>query len=912
MEVDLMQLASARGARLGLRQAVCLLVLVSLAAPWGARTGAGLASTQTRRTARSRAQGAAAAAKRRQERLLRTLRKVREPVTLAGERPEPDRNMLESPQERSDWFLFQRSYPFNALPTEARQKAFRQIQQFEQRQLKFFGLRERVEFWRSIGPSPVFSSQPANWGYTSGRVHAVAVSPADPKLVLVGSATGGIWRSTDGGEKFAPVADDQADLAVSSIAFSRSKPSVVYASMGEPFADGYMGSGVLKSVNGGAKWSRLASTVLPESGQASKILVDPRDHNRVFLAQYTEFHSGTIYSGGFYFSENGGRDWKRTLSGMATDLILAPGNPKTLYMTLTVVYGPNGPEPPGLYKSEDGGETWKPLFTPLYVNNRFKDIRVAASGKQTLYVYSGSVDANNRVELRLDVSDDGGKRWKAPFMTHYSQADKAIKVSHDSGQTWVPAQSDGLDMDQFGYNTYIVAHPTKEKTLYVGARDLYKSTDGGATWTNETRAFVYQPNRGDHFYQPELSTTHPDQHALAFDPNDPSVIYVGNDGGLWKSTNGGASLRSLNATLSITQFNSLAAHPSDPNILYGGTQDNGTQRRLSSSASGPLSTAQPWQEFSGGDGGKCLINPADPGIVFISYIYGAITRYSDNGQTKQSDVGDQFLDPNNQVIVFNDRQTGERDRIGVYPPLTGNGVEPTIYFGTHRLWVSNDLGENWDTPGGATDLTKGPNTQGFPDVLSAVAVAPSDSKFIYTGSAHGRAMFSSNGGAKWEEAGTGQPPGPGGSSSGLPDRFISDIEVDRVNPKVAYLTTSGFLAGHVFKTNNGGLTWDDISDGLPDIPADCVLIDPNNADTLYVGTDVGVFRKSSGSTSWAPLRNDMPPAIVTDLVSDKSGRIYAATHGRGVYELTVIDALSARDASGSTPRLNSRGRRTRR
>src|SRR5262249_38391469 len=243
-----------------------------------------------------------------------------------------------------------------------------------------------------------------------------------------------------------------------------------------------------------------------------------------------------------------------------------------------------------------------------------------------------------------------------------------------------------------------------------------------------------------------------------------------------------------------------AIDPADPTRSYGGTQDNGSQRRQAG-------TGQ-WREVDGGDGGNFVVDQVTPSTVFSTYIYGSITRFTNFGATFDRAVATNptFGEPENNP------------RINFYPPFVGNGVDSTLYFGTWRLWISTNRGNSWSSPGTGPDLTNGD-----PDVLSAVAVAHSNTNTIYVGSSGGRAQVSTKAGVSWTDI-----------STGLPDRSITDITVSRTDPATAYLMVSGFATGHVFKTTNTGGTWTDISGNLPNIPANCLLIDPQNANTLYV------------------------------------------------------------------------------
>src|SRR5262249_11303674 len=229
-----------------------------------------------------------------------------------------------------------------------------------------------------------------NMGHCSGRINTIAVSPSDSRIVLIGAATGGIWRSNDGGNSFTPVSDDQVDLAVGSISFARSNPSTVYAGMGDP-TQGYLGSGVLKSMDGGSSWSRVSNSTLPAPGSISKIEVDPSDANRVYAAQYSKQTGNVAVSGGVYVSTDGGVSWSKKLGGAARDLVVDPGNQRNLYAGISTI-DPAADPPLGLYRSTDRGVTWSNVFNgPVYNTTQRRDIRVAISpaDSQRIFVYMG-------------------------------------------------------------------------------------------------------------------------------------------------------------------------------------------------------------------------------------------------------------------------------------------------------------------------------------------------------------------------------------------------------------------------------------------------------------------------------------------------------------------------------------------
>ncbi len=713
----------------------------------------------------------------------------------------------ENPDLRKKWFLFQRSYPFQSIPRDARRIAWQQALATPAP-----GRVSAGPAWRSLGPSPTASRFSGNWGLTSGRINTIAISPADSKIVLIGASTGGIWRSSDGGVNFIPVSDDQVDLAVGSIAFSPSSPATVYAGMGDP-KQGYVGSGVLKSMDAGQSWVRVNDQSLPSPGEIARIVVDPTNASLVYVAQRVNLDGGTRFASGFYRSINGGVSWVRTVQGPTEDLALNPNDPQMLYLGISRVDGGSS-LPAGVLRSLDGGQSWESLYATPFDSTTDVKVGITQADPNLVYVYIGGF-SGGVFDIRVEVSTDGGASF----------------VNRGRG---------ALSSLQFGYNTFISVDPTNANVVYVGTPDLFKSTDGGLSWTNLTNN--YSPSL---VFTPADSATHVDQHALCFIPGDAHAFFLGNDGGLSRSTDGGQSFQSFNSSLSLTQFYAITAHPNDPLLTYGGAQDNGILRRTVDSGF--------WKEMNTGDGGRPVINAEDQSMVFTNYVGGRIDRWSENGNRFEATLSDNS--------TFGEPPFG--GRMPFIAPFAGNGVDKTLYFGTWRLFVSTDLGDNWTKPGGD-------------DVLSEIRVSPSDSKVIYTGSERGRAMVSTDGGQNWTDI-----------TVGLPDRFITSVNVHPSSSATAYLTVSGYGSGHVFKTTDTGATWNDMSANLPDVPSSAFLMDPSDPDSLFVGTDIGVFRSTDAGASWAPFNQGMPPVIVNDFAVSAAGRIIAGTYGRGAYELAT-------------------------
>jgi photosystem II stability/assembly factor-like uncharacterized protein len=593
-----------------------------------------------------------------------------------------------------------------------------------------------------------------------------------------------------------------------------------------------MGTGVLKSVDAGETWRRVSDHTLPAPGTINDIVVDRSNPDRVYLTQYSfraNTGEGEVYASGFFFSDDGGKGWTKTFTGLPRDLVAHPTDAGTLYLSMSNTFSKTPPSA-GVYKSTDGGETWNVIFTPRFLKATEAKLAVTPADPQLIYVYAGLVENNS--------------------------ADVSVHVSRDSGGHWTDLGHGEVDIGQLGYNSYISVDPTDGKKVYIGTRDLYKSTNGGVTWSNLTRNWHKFSIKYE--FSPKEATTHSDQHVLAFSPADPNTIFIGNDGGLSRSNDGGKTFESLNATLGLTQFNSVTLHPLDGNNSCGGTQDNGVLVRGLGSR---------WIEFQSGDSGRCLVNPNDPRTIYSSYVFGTVFSFQNSGDGKPGTISTIATE-----ATFQEPKPEDGARIGFYPAfaIDANG---DLYFGTWRLFVSRNQGVLWRATAGIKDLTVG-ETEFGSDVLSAIGLGPAGSQVIYTGSAQGRVMVSTNAGRNWRDA-----------NNGLPQRFVTGIVVSPSDATKAYITVSGFGSGHVFLTTDGGANWTNISTGLPNVPANALLIDPLNPRTLYVGTDIGVYRSEDDGATWVKFNNGLPPVIITGFSAQPNGLIQVSTYGRGVYQL---------------------------
>lgn len=703
---------------------------------------------------------------------------------------------------RERWLFEQRAYPFGDIPADARRNAYAAVRRAERLSAESPWSAAAARTWRPIGPQPIGTRWP--WKDATGRVKALAISPHNPNIVLAGSSSGGIWRSTDGGATFVPVSDSHVDLSIGAIAFAPSNPNIVYAASGSDF----LGTGVLRSHDAGATWRVVSGPTFAPRGSANRIVVDAANPNRLWIAQTRKQDAGTgnVYSSGLLVSSDGGFSWQTLFRGVISDFAVAPGSASTF---LLGIYRNDEGGAAGVYRTTNGGATW----TLVFAGAGWFTFDFSRTAPGRAYLHS-DLDGT----ARLHASDDGGASWK----------EIAAALPSDTP-------------------IFLAVHPTDSTRLYLGypGGDLHMSVDGGAVWQNLTKS---RDALGK--FNPALSTAHIDQHALVFSPIDHRVLYLGNDGGVFMSSDGGTTFTSLAPTLSLVQAYGIAAHPLDPSILFLGTQDNGLARLRHNE----------WRELITGDYGSILFDRNDPSTLLTNYIYGSIYAFTANG--------DAYLGRRGTNAGF--EESDSSPRIAFIAPLEQHELTNTLFFGTWRLFISNDFGRTWTAPAGKLDLTKGGR-----DTLSAIGLAPSDPNTIYTGSTQGRVMLSRDGGVSWTEL------------RGLPDRSVRTIIVHPDDPARAWIGFSGYRIDHVHATANFGATWTSLSSGLPDVPVNALLFDPADHNVLYAGTDIGPFRIDTASGArWEFFGAGMPPVVVTSFDVTAAGEVVLATYGRGAYKLS--------------------------
>jgi uncharacterized protein (TIGR03437 family) len=653
---------------------------------------------------------------------------------------------------------------------------------------------------------------------TAGRVAAIAIDPRDNNTVYIGAAEGGIWKTTDGGATWKPLTDQESSLASGAIVLDPVNPDTVYVGTGE---------------ENFASDSYYGAGILKstDGGNTWTNIVGPFLRARIGAIAIHPADGRTLLcttQTGVWRSTDSAANWVRVLgtsgTGFAagTAVVFDPTDGNIVYAALGSV---NGDPKNGVYKSTDAGNTWRLAggsganALPVADAGRI-DIGIAPSNPSTLYVSIQDSSSNNfGALLGIWKSTDAGSTWNKL---------SAVPASAFAKQLW--------------YDNVLRVHPKDPGIVIAGALPLFRTMDGGTTWQQLP---AIGPNKVE---------IHVDQHALAFTP-DGSKLYIGNDGGVYSTTDLSSTTvnwTQLNDTLAITQFYpGMSLDAANPDFAVGGAQDNGIQRY----------TGKPsWENIACGDGGFTVVDELNTKVAF-----GACQNIDIR---KTSDGGTDFFSTTYGL--------SQSDRVQFIAPLVIDPGNPeNLYFGTYRVWRSMDGGGRWNSISPDLTVVNGAT-------LKSIAIAPSDSKVIYTGASDGTVQWTNDAGANWTIR-----------KASLPSRAVTQIVIDPIDPATAYASFSGFSAGadnlgHVFRTRDSGANWTDISGNMPNIPVNGIVLDGDLPDTLYAGTDAGVLITSDGGATWSSLGFALPRVVVDSLVLHRSARILrAGTHGRSAWDIAV-------------------------
>lgn len=698
--------------------------------------------------------------------------------------------------QRWAWFAEPRAYPTGNMKFASRGYAYEMYQKFlaeensTAKPNQTAAITATTANWTALGP---FGS-PTNGD--AGRIQVIKTAATNSNIIYVGTAAGGLWVSTNGGTSYTTSTDFLPSLGVADIAISPTSSLVIYIATGDKDAGDTHSTGVMKSTDGGLTFNTTGLTWSTSlTRRIYRLLIDPTNANNLLAAS----------SVGMYKSTDAGVTWSLTSGASLVDAEFKPGDPTTVYAVTAN----------SVLKSTNSGASFSTV-TSFSGPNR---LSLAVTSASAAYVYVLASAGNNGF---------GGLYRSTNSATTFSLMSSTPNIfdwstngSGAGGQGW--------------YDIAIDASPTNANEIVVGGVNSWRSTNGGATWALHT----HWTGGGGRPY------VHADLHYVYYASG--TTIFLGTDGGIARTTNGGTSYTTINGNMNIAQVYKLGNSATTPTRIVTGHQDNGTN----------LSAGTSWSQIYGGDGMDCFISWNNNNVIVASYVNGDFQRSTNGGGAWTN-------------IVTGLSGTAAWVAPIVQDPLNAN----TFYAGYSSMFKSTNQGTNW-TQMGSTVM----------GVLDEIYVCPTNPNVIYA-STSTSIWKTINGGTSWTNITSGVP-----TSSAQ----ITDITCDNVNPNNVYVTLSGYAAGvKVYASNNGGSTWTNYSTGLPNIPANCIIFRNNSPQALYVGTDVGVYYREASMGSWINYSNGMPNVVVDELeIYYPTSKIRAATYGRGVYESALYSDPTA-------------------
>ncbi len=696
--------------------------------------------------------------------------------------------------------------------------------------------------YRNIGP------------FRGGRVVAVAGVTSQPSTYYFGATGGGIWKTTDGGASWLPVADGQLKTGdVGAIAVSESDPNVIYAGMGEACVRGNVsnGDGVYKSTDSGKTWKNVG---LGDTYQIGRVAIHPRNPDIVFVAALGHAF-GPNEERGVYRTRDGGKTWSKVLyrnaDTGAVDVVLDPSDPSTVYATLWQIrrkpwtFESGGPGS-GLFKSTDGGDTW----TELTTNEGFPKGPLGRIGVTVS-------PANPERVWALVEAQEGG-----------------VFRSDDAGKTWTRTNQQNVLRQRAWYYSHIFADPKSADTVYALNTSMWKSIDGGKTFS-------------------VIPAPHGDRHALWIAPNNPLRMIEGDDGGATISIDGGKNW-STEDNQPTAQFYRVALDSDYPYHVYGAQQDNTTVRIASRSDDGAIGERD-WYPAGGGESGWLAPDPANSQIVYAGSYDGLLTRYDHStGATRDVTVW-----PDNPMGYGAE---GMKYRFQWSYPLLFSPHDPRmLYAGGNELFASTDEGHSWKAlspdltrddkskqgPAGGS-ITKDNSGVEYYDTIFTVAESPLAKGLIWSGSDDGLVYLTRDGGAHWTQV----------TPKGMPEWIqINAIEPSPHDAATAYVAATMYKSDdfrpYLYVTHDYGASWTPIVTGIPaNAFTRVVREDPHRKGLLVAGTEYGMYLSYDAGAHWQPFQLNLPVVPITDLAFDARDReLVVATQGRAFWILDDVPLL---------------------
>jgi len=717
--------------------------------------------------------------------------------------------------------------------------------------------------WRLIGPDN-----------RSGRCTDVAGVTGNPNIMYAAFATGGLWKTEDGGASWKPLFDQQATLSMGNIAPAPSNPDIVFVGTGEAniFRASLPGMGVYKSLDGGKSFRHAG---LENTGTIARIVVHPKDPNIVYVAA-----SGNEWSynkdRGVYFSNDGGKTWKNILfvneKTGCIDLIMDPSDPNTLYASMwnRIRRRWSDPLPEDgdyIYKTIDAGKTWKIMNNGLPDTKYTGRIGIAISHSNSSVIYAFVDDHEKKREPKPGETDSYERQVQKVVIGG------VIYRSADKGETWQKMGEVNDFLRPFS-GTYgwvfgqIRVHPKDENKVYALGVQKAISEDGGKTWKRWTPT----DTTGD--------WTHGDNHALWFDEENPDRIIVGNDGGVTLTNNGGIKWKNFFDKIPTTQFYTVTYDMENPFNVFGAVQDEGTMTGNVLNTPGRRdSTIRNWRMAPGGEGTQVQVDPENSNIVFSSSYYGRLMK---------SDMRKPDSLWSDRIKMF---------AVGAIDSLRGEWLAGTliskfdhnkIYHGLQHLYRSDDGGQNWTMI--SPDLSYNDKTKMgiYPYLIyhqAITSIAEGDKPgVVYAGTDDGYVWLTMNDGGNWKQI-----------THGLPfNKHVAKITTSKFNPGRVFVALNDRrqdnATAYIYQSDNYGKNWRPISSNLPLSPVNVLIEDPDRANVLYCGTDMGVYMTKDAGKNWISLNTNLPVAAAVDdmFIHPRDKKLVIGTYGRGVWVLDML------------------------
>ncbi len=717
--------------------------------------------------------------------------------------------------------------------------------------------------WRHVGPE-------------GNRVTSVSGVIGDRMTYYAGAASGGLWKTSDGGTTWKPIFDGQPVSSIGALAVAPSDANVVWAGTGEPFlrSNISVGWGVFRSTDAGKSWTKMG---LENSGRIARIVVHPTNPDIVFVASLGHAY-GPQTERGIYRTVDAGRTWERVLfvndSTGASDLVMDPNNPRILFAGMWQIqiaaWGrTSGGAGSGLWTSRDGGTTWTRVTGNGLPTTQIGKVGLAMSKANSNRVYA-LIEAGDGVPASNIKETTHGRLWR----------------SDDGGGNWTVVSYDQQVAGRTHYYNRMAAMPDNPDEAYFLTASWAQTLDGGRT--------ILDP--------PVASTPGGDHHDIWIDPTNAQRMTVTHDGGISITENRGQTWRRMQ--LPIAQMYHVATDNKIPYMLYGNRQDGPSTRGPSNNKLGDFGIPRgAWTSVGGGESGWAQPDPVDTNLVWSSASgYGSLGGIVSRWDARTNLATSAEVWP--RATIGHGADEIKYRFFWTFPVHISPHDHTKLFVGSQHVHVTTNGGRNWQvispdlsrndrshmgTSGGLTRDNVGVEYSG---VVFAIAESPKTAGVIWAGTNDGKVQLTRNGGTTWTDLSDNIPGAPFWGT-------ISNIEASRYDESVAYLSIDAHQSNSrdpfIYKTTDFGRTWRLLVNGIPKSPLSYVHVireDPVKRGLLYAGTENGVYVSFNDGERWQPLQSNLPHAPVYWItVQEHFSDLVIATYGRGFWILDDISAL---------------------